>query len=293
MGASLGRALAAIAVLFMAGCTLSVDANRKQCKVDGDCHDRGFGAETVCREGLCSPPPPPADWACLSDPPPSAPPATERFIVKSRAQEIVPARGVPGASVKVCAKLDRNCESPQGPIVITDDNGDFEVEVVGNFSGYLQLEKDSWVTVRYFFYPNVRENWNLASIQMVTKVALPGLVAYLQAPAALDRGIFLISAWNCLNQAASDVVFETSTRDDATKTFYARGTLPNPDATQTDSAGYGGFVNVPAIGGDGKPGVSVIVTGVFKPSGERIAELSLVSYPESLTISRMVHLGDP
>ena len=93
----------------------------------------------------------------------------------------------------------------------------------------------------------------------------------------------LLSAVNCSGAEAAGVSFQTANGGDAGSSvaFYAVGGLPSSKVSATDSAGYGGVVNVP-------PG-TVAVTGKLT-DGRTLGTISLVN-AGSITYSRMVPLG--
>lgn len=287
MGAWAARAVVAAAVVLTSGCTLSVDANRKQCKVDGDCADRGFPTDTVCSNSVCSPPPPPPDWLCLNNPaPPAAPAGT--FKVKTRVTNIVGSGGLAGATVKVCAGItDPQCENPQHPPVVTDSDGNVELTVNANFAGFAEITLTDFATTLFFINPPVRADMEIASMQMVETRFLPILTGLVDAPPKEGHGIVLLNVLNCLGVGAAGVTFSTTAASDDTVTFYARGSAPVKELTETETSGYGGFVNVPVS----ETGASSVPVTATLNTGQVVARTAVLVRPSTLTIGRMVHDG--
>lgn len=292
MGAWASRAIAGAAVVLMSGCSLSVDANRKQCKVDGDCLDRGPDFEgSVCRDSLCQPPPPPATWLCLDNPPPAAAPAGT-VKIKVRTTEIADS-GVPvrGATVKICRGIDALCEPPQFASITTDEDGRAEFDVPANFTGYLDFGKTGYHSTLYFFNPVPRQDFEIASVQM----AATGLIGVLASvagvvPEPVGHGVVLLNAFDCLNQAAPGVKFTTPNASDKTVTFYASGPRPVTNLPATEVAGYGGFLNVPAQTGD-VGASSITVQAHLLDTNQLISNLSIYVRPNTISVARMLHDG--
>ena len=288
MGEWAARAVAGAAVVLMAGCSLSVDANRKQCKVDGDCTDRGPDFEgSVCRDSVCSPPPPPPDWTCLSNPPPSPAPAGT-FKVRTRVTNIVGSGPLMGVTVKVCAGItDPQCETPQHPPVVSGENGNVELTVNANFAGFAELTFPNFATTLFFFNPPVRADMEIASMQMVENRFLPILTGLVDAPPKEGHGIVLLNVLNCLGVGAAGVTFSTTAASEDTVTFYARGSAPVKELTETEASGYGGFVNVPVS----ETGASSVPVTATLSTGQVVAKTAVLVRPGTLTIGRMVHDG--
>jgi hypothetical protein len=286
MGASLGRVAAAAAVLVMAGCTLSVDANRKQCSVDGDCADRGF-AETVCIDSLCRtapPPPPPPEWSCINNPPPQSAPTGSTFKVKTRATNIAnSALGVKQAQVRVCGGTDPGCSAPLFAPVIADDQGNVEFTVGANFAGYAEFSAEGYMSTLYFFSPPVRQDLNITSVQMAPPGVAGALTSLLQVELIPGRGLMLINVFNCNGLAAQGITFRSPTAVSDTVTFYADGSFPVKDLVETQASGYGGFVNMPVS--------SAQLYAHLAATGQQLLKSVALVRADTLTIARMIHDG--
>jgi hypothetical protein len=276
------------------GCSLSLDVDDKQqCSKNADCTARGSAfAGSVCIDSWCQPPPPPPPdpkWVCLGKPAPIGKAGT--YKVKVHVQAIAPAGPIKDATVKTCTKVDPTCGAPlnAATIPITDANGDAEVEVTATttgFSGFLLVEQPAFMPGLYFFNPPVREESQTPVTVQLASVALATGLTGLLAPGAKpepDRGIVLLNAFDCTGKAAAGVTFTTDAMDDVTIPYYVVGGAPVRTAKATDTAGFGGFINMPATFFD--------LTGRVAASGAEITTISLFVRPGTVTYSRIVHDG--
>jgi hypothetical protein len=286
----------------LTGCSLTVDADRKQCSTDTDCTARGTAFHgSVCVDSFCETKPPlkierppadagpveagPADpWSCLSKPPPVTT-AKAPYHVTLHLTDIVSSSPLQGVTAKLCRKLDVQCTDPQGPSVVSDAAGVVAFDVSAAFTGYVSLSEGTTIMPGlYFFNPAVTADTDVAAVQLASPSIAAALTAGVGSKQRPENGLMLLSAVNCSGGEAAGVSFETATGGDAgaSVSFYSVGGLPNSKVTATDSSGYGGVVNV-------TPG-TVVVTGRLA-DGRALGTISLVVNAGAITYSRMVPLG--
>ena len=202
-----------------------------------------------------------------------------------------------GISVKVCSGgTDLFCEQPQHPPVTTNANGEVELTVNANSSGYAELTgNDSTgqplAPTLYFFNPPVRADMEISAMQMVAPRILgllAGSVAGSVGGYKAGTGVILLNILNCLNLGAPGVTLSTNGGDSSTVVFYADGSTPVPGLTATQATGYGGFVNVPVSAAGASP---VSVAATLQGTSTVVGDLSVLVRPDTLTIARIVHDG--
>jgi hypothetical protein len=300
------------ALLGVCSCSMSVDADRPQCASNADCAARGAAfAGSVCVNSLCQ-----ADssliscvrdedcaaqpgsvcvssfcqspWGCLDTrrPPgkPGEAPTGGPWQVKVIAQDMVTRKLLAKVDVKLCRKLEPNCNNPVGTSQ-TDDNGETTFEVAADFAaGWVWLTRDDLMPASYFFHPPIDRNGtvtvNLATPTVVNLLITEGLKKTFMP----ERGLVLLSTENCLGQAAAGVALEAASEDASITRWYSVGEFPNILATATDAQGFGGFINVPA-----EP---LEVTGRLEANGRKVGTVGLNIKAGAISESRMVPLGE-
>jgi len=271
--------LAAFGVAAVA-CSLLVPLNDVQCSTDGDCAARGAGfAGAVCVSNVCvrsseaavDAPSEAATvdaggpWGCLQlAPDPSGTGTTDVQILVFDAFQTYTLGGsidggtdlqfvegtvVPGVSVQVCQPLDPKCAGTTP--AVTNDAGlvDFP-SVNGAFEGYYLLQQvgvafpELFYTGRLLasepttFFPTSLLPYNLAA-------ALGGTIGVdVNTDQDGGPGHIFMQAFDCTDHHTAGVSYTLNV--EAGTQFYQQGGLPTTTATQTDPAGVGGFLNVPA-----------------------------------------------
>jgi hypothetical protein len=311
----LDHALLALCALGCAGCQLLVDSNKTQCREHGDCQDL-FGSDTdlVCMQSVCALPTcttdddcsrfgdkyagtvcsdngceqpvitEPPEWECL-DTMPRAPTASGRLQVQAHYQHMVSQSPMKNVSVRVCRKLDVECATPEST-GMTDTNGDVMVDVPANFTGYMAADREDLMPTRYYFSPAVNSDLNIASIQLVEFALAKALVMNASmTPQLEDRGLVLISAFDCLQVGAAGISFESADSDEQARAFYAVMSLPSTTATETATGGFGGFLNAPAG--------NFRIDAKRASDGRKIGEVAVLVRPGELTITRLMATYQP
>jgi hypothetical protein len=281
------------------GCSLTVDADRQQCSSDLDCTSRGsaFANSTcvasLCKEALVAEKKDPAEaganlitdpkWSCMDQP---AVVTTEPgpFNVTFKLTDILAQTPQAGITAKACRKLDVNCEAPDGPSRLTDDNGEVTFPIARGFTGYMEFTGGTIMPGMYFFNPPVDSDRSSVAVQIVTPGIVDALTKSIGSPQQPDLGLMLINALDCQAAAGVNVTFVAGGTGQGAPGFYSIGGLPASNATATDSAGYGGFVNV-------TPG-TVPIKGIINDIGGReMQTISLLVRAGTITYGRVVPLG--
>ncbi len=281
-----------VSLVALAGCSLTVDADRKQCTTDSDCTKRGRAfAGSICVASLCEEAHKAIEagvedktWSCL-DAPPVASTATGPFHVTMHLTDIVSAMPISGVTANLCRKLDVACTDPQGPSVVSDATGLVAFDVPAAFTGYVSLQEGAAIMPGlYFFNPAVNSDLDVPSVQLASPGIASALIKGLGAKQDANDGIMLLSVVDCTGTNAADVTmsFTQSADASASVSFYSVGGLPNATVTMTDTSGYGGAVNV-------APG-NVAVTAK-RSDGRTIGTYSLFVNPGTITYSKLVPVG--
>ena len=287
-------ALGAAVLLQTLGCTVIIDADRKQCKVDADCTSRGEAfTNTVCVNSVCENAPS-ALWGCMDEEPPDPPPSSV-YNVTFHAQSIAGMGSIAGIPAKLCRKINPECNPPEATGV-TDSNGDVTFQIPSTLTGAfvafdghdetLPQEQwaEQWVPANYFLNPNPTSDMTIA-VQMATFRLLNILTFLVEKPQEVGRGTVLINVLSCTGAGAAGVVYTASNADDFTTPFYVEGGAPVKGRTSTNTDGFGGFINI--ITGN------VVISGEIEDTGRLIDTVSLAVFPNTITYSRLVARAKP
>jgi hypothetical protein len=286
-------ALGAAVLLQTLGCTVIIDADRKQCKVDADCTSRGEAfTNTVCVNSVCENAPS-ALWGCMDEEPPEPLPMAT-YNVTFHAQSIADQKPVAGVPAKLCRKINPECPEPEATGV-TDANGDVTFQIPSNLAAFVAFDKfdetlpqdqwtNEWVPANYFINPNVSSDMTIA-VQMATFRLLSFLTLLVEKPQEPERGTVLINVLSCTGGGAPGVVYKADRADELTVPFYVEGSVPNATRTSTNTDGFGGFINIP-------PGI-VALAGEIEETGRPIDTSSVTVFNNAITYTRLVARAKP
>lgn len=272
-------AIASLSASLLAACTLTVDANRVQCRTQADCTARGSAfVNATCIDSICQLDP---AWACLSEP---ASPSTQAppFTISVTARDLVSQSPVSNAQIRLCRKLDVDCASPVATSVTDATGATTFMGSASDFSGYLQVAADGVVPTLYFFNPAIDRNQSVA-LTLASPAANFGLLLQLGQQPVPGHGNIVISSSDCTGKPAAGVVYSTPGGDDKSLPFYTVATLPTGTAHGTDGGGYGGVVNVPAG--------ATTVTATLASSHAELGTISLLVRDGATTYSRILPIG--
>ncbi|MDB4987444.1 MAG: hypothetical protein JWN04_2622 [Myxococcaceae bacterium] len=265
--------------LGMGGCSLIVDSEKTQCKVDADCSTFSDASALACQEGLCvaATALPPSEWTCLDTPPaPTMLPGP--FQVTLQAKHMVSQTGLSGVAARACRTLDVGCSAPQGTGT-TDADGKVTMSLPAAFRGYVALDRSDLMPTMYFFNPPIDHDQDIGEVQMGEPFIGTGLSQQTGAVQKADRGIVLISAYNCQQHGSAGISFSSANADADTTRFYSAGSLPSITASATDVDGFGGFINAPAGG--------MTIDAVRTSDQRSIGAVSILVKAGGLTITRV------
>jgi hypothetical protein len=184
--------------------------------------------------------------------------------------------------VKACNVLDPACAAPAAAQVTTDDGGIADLTLKGDFTGFYQF-------ARADLLPTTLYTGQLLAGDTDTKVPAPLLsvnaVRLLASSIGVsfdldpDGGVghLFVNMFDCQDRHAPGVEFTISNRGAQTTTFYTKSGLPSTSATQTDTLGAGGAVNVPV----GLITVSATLAGTTRSIGS----LNVVIRPGGATFA--------
>jgi hypothetical protein len=265
---------------FQSACSFLVDSERVQCSQDLDCVNRGESfVGSVCLENLCKPNP---SWACLATKRVPDGPGPYKVTVPGAA-DVVSQQPIPGATIRVCRKLDVTCSNPVSSQTITSSQGvTFTLE--NGFSGYLQAEAENYLPSLYFFNPPIDRDQSTIAIPVANQMEYAALLAVLGVTPNPQRGTAIFQAFDCTGNTAAGISYSTINIDTQAKAFYYSGGLPSPVATETDSFGYGGVANLPA-------GSLSVNAHLSKPSAN-LATISLIVRPQTLSFALVAPYKD-
>lgn len=260
----LPAALVTVAGFLACGCSLALKTDAEQCVNTADCTARGGEfAGTICQASVCVEPPeagPPVDpkWGCIGSIEPVQ--AGKMDTLTTQIVDLL-SGGVPqGVSVKLCNKYDPPCASPLGTPEVAAD-GRITVTVPSDMEVYLDITGGKYIPTLLFLDHRAEET-NMQEL-LVPLDTVNALASQVGVPYDTAKGILLVRTTDCTLKptgGASIAIFPAGT---ATR-FYTIDNLPTPNASQTDSQGNAGYLNVDP----GTPTVSGIVGVGGKTYGE-------------------------
>jgi hypothetical protein len=185
------------------------------------------------------------------------------------------------ATAQSCAKRDTKCESPIATGFHSDADGVLTVELEKHFDGFLEISAPFKLSpILYFFYPPVDEDRTIPFVPLVSFEAYNELAKQVNTGIDLTRGAAIALGYDCQGITAPGLQFAVDEADDTTLPFFMEKGLPSLTATETDSSGQGGFINV-------KPGIRRF-SGTLRETGAHIGTVSVVVRAPFITYTTMV-----
>jgi hypothetical protein len=170
--------------------------------------------------------------------------------------------------VRGCALTDPTCSTPLSTDLSTTGEVSPSLPTGSSgFDGFLTITgPGNLKTKAYFSPPVVTDTSASANVRGVpSPEALDAIASALGETVNPSRGHLIVRARNCYANNAIHVTFSADKTDSLSTVYYYRGTSPDPSATDTDSTGLGGILNL-------TPGD---VTLTWSVSGKRIGEATL------------------
>ncbi|HKU41139.1 MAG TPA: hypothetical protein VJR89_23415 [Polyangiales bacterium] len=260
--------------LFGFGCSAVVDADRAQCETTSDCRARGEAFEnSVCKKNFCEVEVV-DEWSC-----------TEHGMLTSDSKkpisvdfslfDAVSMNTVSGVEARLCRKLDLECAKPVA-MMTTGSDGVVQFDVAPLFDGYVEVRRESYDTAMMFL-PVINEPTSLGQFPY-TEAAIAKLLGVqlgIEINPAAGRVLALVAG--CDKQTTAGVSLVGENMGTEAHSFYAVNGFPSTTATETDSSGFAGYVNVAA---------GSITVNAELEDGRRIARTGLFIRPGWITMRR-------
>jgi hypothetical protein len=277
------RSVAGLFVVgVVAGCSFVVDADRIQCSKDSDCEGRGeefSGSVCSLEEKVCVGEP---RWSCL-DETPEPPPESGKFEAPFLVRHLVTQAPLPGIHARLCRRIDVACSDPLGEDLVTDAQGKITFEVDAGFEGYALFEAPEIAHGLYFFNPAVQRDLPVATLSIGNSDVIGLLARQAGATQGRDRAVVLLSTQDCSGTPAEGITLSAVGADPDAVPFYSEQGLPSGSASQTDSAGYGGLLNVEAG--------SVTFTATIAKTQRRLGQITVLAREGAITYGNIVPHG--
>jgi hypothetical protein len=192
---------------------------------------------------------------------------------------------VTDATARSCQKIDTLCENPVASDFHSDSDGILTVVLEKHFDGYLEISAPGKLSpVLYFFYPPVDEDRTAPFVPLVSFEAYQTLAKQVNTGIDVTRGAAIALGYDCQKSTAPGIQFTVDDADETTLPFFMQKGLPSVTATETDSSGQGGFINV-------QPG-SRLFTATLRESGAHIGTVSVLVRAPYITYTTMVPTPD-
>lgn len=256
--------------LGCSACSVLIDSEPQQCKIDDDCTERGGAfARTECVDGYCtavertelpSQPEQPtckddgdcdaseaciekkcqSRWACIE----KASTQTDKKAIEV-SLPVATSFGdpMPGVVGKVCRSIDPSCSSPVAEVT-SDETGVFHITVPGDFTGYMDVVVEPFFPMLYYFPTPLTSGASLPPLNLTPAELVYGLGAAVGAVPDPERGHVLLSVISCLGTAPG-VHLKAPKADKNTIPYYVQDGIPSADREVTTNEGSGGFLNFP------------------------------------------------
>jgi len=294
------RALIAVATAATAAaaCSALLDTSKEQCTSDSDCTSRGGRfAAAVCSGSVCVAADAATDGARSDAAGCVAPPLQTPSITLSLSLTDF-LRGGPVENVLATAcpnPADPACSAPESTRA-PDDGGVVRLPLSttqGPFKGYIivvpavdggAVDLDAAGDVSSFYIPS--RNYYGSPLPLTTDTVDTLALGTFGALAAVTStynlgsvdpslGMVFVTTVNCAAQNIAGVSVSIDLTGPTTVSFYFVNGLPVTTATQTDSSGLAGFVNVPV-------GARVLTTKVAS-TGQPLGAVSLFVLPSTIS----------
>jgi hypothetical protein len=233
-------------------------------------------------------------WSCLTAPPEVLDPALHVDVTLIVMDPIWPTNSagendggpslvtisgnwLPNVAVRPCGLLDPDClDAPKA--VITDDAGRAEFSLTGNFAGFFDLHRPDLVPAT--LYPgHLLAGQPVAILPSIdlTPTKFLSVAWSAGATVTLDGGVghVMIAVYDCQDHQAPGVSIAYDNLGSRGAPFYFTNGLPDLTASETDSFGLAGAVNVPAG--------TVKATATLVSTGTEVGSASFDVRPGSLT----------
>jgi hypothetical protein len=296
-----------IACAVLAGCQTWLDVEEQQCETDRDCVGL-LGRSYICtEEQVCADAEDtsspladagaaselPANWACLSEPPRRVAPVAGRTVqIRFAVTDFVELTVPEGLVAKACNPTDIRCDRPAVDNVTPDEEGFLEFDLPHGFWGYTQLSAPTYVdSLSYSNRPFITDAMPDGPT-LLTPAALREIAEGGGEQIDMDRGIAILTVFDCDDNAAPGVRFEQEDEANVEPPFYFEGTLPDRERmTTTVSTLLTRSMKPQAAGGFShiEPGY-VSMVAVHEQSGLTVGRITVQIRAFTMTFAE-IHAG--
>lgn len=269
------RAILAATLLGGAGCSLALKTDAEQCTVDADCAARGAAfAGTVCMANVCqAKAAPDPKWGCIGSVP--ALPTGGMKTVKLQMLDLISTMPVTtGLDIKLCSKLDPPCTSNLGTPA-PDAMGFVSVTVKSDFDGFLDVTDTTGTYIPALVFIDMVAAGDNTDILLIPKGAEAGLATNAMVTIDPMGALLLVRTVDCTGKRTAGVSVGLSPKGKETG-FYVINNTPQPSATETDSSGNSGFINIAAPS-------SPVITGTVSSTGKEMGKITTLVRSGSMT----------
>jgi hypothetical protein len=159
---------------------------------------------------------------------------------------------LPGILLQACDPSSPSCQAAAAPSATTDDAGEATLTVPGDFSGFFELTGTTYFPTNVYLGQLLADASTFAPPAGMLETTQGVLIASsLDVPLELDAsagvGLTFFQVYDCFDRHGLGVEFTLSAdAGPSTVQFYLQDNFPSRAATETDSLGTGGAINVPA-----------------------------------------------
>jgi hypothetical protein len=150
--------------------------------------------------------------------------------------------------VQACPKLDLTCGAFVTPVVKSDATGSAKLTIPAGFDGYLTINGGTaTVPALWYFspFPTADGTYRVGLLSPASFQQIASAVGANIDPNAGHAINFAIDCTETYGNTAAGISFGSDKTTGETKAFYLINAVPSITATSTDSAGIGGFANLP------------------------------------------------
>ena len=273
----LARAALTAWLLAGSGCSLALKTDAEQCTVDADCAARGAAfANTVCTANVCQPKQvtmTDPKWGCIGDVKPL--PTGGMATFKIQLLDLIQATPITSnVTIKLCSKYDPTCSSPLGT-PSPDAMGWVSGQVASDFEGYLDVTDTTGNYIPALVFIDLVAVGKNTDILLVPKSTEGGLAMNAMVTVDPVGALLLTRTVDCTETRSAGVSVSMSPSSKETG-FYVINNALVTTATQTDSAGNAGFINIAAPS-------TVTVTGSVSATGKEMGKVTTLVRPGGMT----------
>ena len=274
-----------IIVWVNVGCSVALDSSATQCSNNTDCAWANTGdGEYTCVDSFCVPERASDPWGCIGEPPPASSTSTTSSVLTLHLMDLPTQRPLAGVETRLCGSDDTECEAPLSDILLSDDHGDVALAIdshaAADFNSFVLLTAPALMPARYFLGRSLPQGGRM-TVQLLNQADTGVLGDHMGIPFEPERGIVLLSVFDCHDKAGPGVALAGDQNDELTRQFYVVDGLPatTTAASATDRSGHAGFFNA-------KPG-TLVVSARLETDQRELQAVGVRVMPGAVTYSRV------